>query len=172
MDPSRISLRPFRLSDVDDFFKWFTDVKVAKNLRWNPITSTEEALSHLENIAIPNPTHYSICLHDRSIGFIAFWPGTLADDKHKASIGYAVSADYWGQGIATIALKIGLCRVFEDLANLVRVEAYTLADNGRSHRLLEKVGFVKEGLLRKWYNYRGEVRDSILYSFLSTDKIL
>ncbi|XP_050229429.2 uncharacterized protein LOC126678578 [Mercurialis annua] len=172
MDASRISLRPFKLSDADDLLKWFGDERVAKNTRWDAISSREEALAHLEKVAIPNPWHYSICLDDRSIGYVAFWQGTLPYDKYKANVGYAVGAEYWGQGIATVAVKKGLCRVFQDFPKLARVEAYTLVDNGRSQRLLQKLGFVNEGLLRKVFYYQGEVRDFLIFSFLSTDHIL
>ncbi|XP_015573470.1 uncharacterized N-acetyltransferase p20 [Ricinus communis] len=172
MDPSRISIRPFKLSDVDDYLKWVSDDRVAKNVRWGAITSREEALLHLERAVIPHPWHLSICLDDRSIGYIAVWQGTLDYEKCRAHIGYAIGVEHWGQGIATVALKMAMSRVFKDLPNLVRLEAYTLVDNKKSQRVLEKVGFLKEGLLRKVFHYQGEVRDFLVCSFLSTDKIL
>lgn len=171
MDPSRISLRPFKLSDVNDFLKWVSDDRVANNVRWDAITSREEALAHLENVAIPHPWHRSICLDDRSIGFIAVWQGS-GDDKCRANIGYAIGVEYWGQGIATVVLKMALARVFKDIPDLVRVEAGALVENKRSQRVLEKVRFLKEGLLRKYTKYHGEIRDFYIFSFLSTDKIL
>ena len=53
MDSSRLSLRPFKLSDVDDFLKWASDDRVTRYLRWDSITSREEALTYLEKVAIP-----------------------------------------------------------------------------------------------------------------------
>ncbi|EEF45274.1 putative [ribosomal protein S5]-alanine N-acetyltransferase [Ricinus communis] len=167
MDPSRITLRPFKLSDVDDFLKWVNDDRVAKNVRWDAITTREEAVAHLEKVAIPQPWHHSICLDDRSIGYISLWK-VSDDDKSTASIAYATAAEHWGQGIATIALKMALSRVFIELPDLVRLMAYVLKENKRSQRVLEKFGFVKTDLIRKMY--KGEMKDILVYGFLSKNK--
>lgn len=172
MDPSRISLRLFHLSDVDDFLKWASDDKVTRYLRWNTVTSREEAMSYLEKVAIPQPYRRSICLDERhSIGYVSVKPGSGEDDKCRAHLGYAVSAEYWGQGIATAALKMVVRDVFNELEfpGLVRLEALVEVENLGSQKVLEKVGFLKEGLLRKYGFCKGEIRDMIVYSFLSTD---
>ncbi|TYG55176.1 hypothetical protein ES288_D09G250600v1 [Gossypium darwinii] len=170
MDPSRISLRRFHLPDVDDFLKWASDDKVTRYLRWNTITSREEALSYLQKVAIPQTYRRSICLDDRSIGYVSIKPGS-SNDKSRARLGYAVSAGYRGQGIATAALKMAVANAFTEFQGLVRVEALVEVENIGSQRVLEKVGFLKEGLLRKYGFCKGEIRDMIVYSFLSTDMI-
>ncbi|WCJ37549.1 Acyl-CoA N-acyltransferases (NAT) superfamily protein [Euphorbia peplus] len=172
MDPSRISLRHFKLHDADDFLKWCSNERVAKNVRWYPIKSREEALTHLEKEVIPHPWHYSICLDDRSIGYVAVWKGTSIYEQHKANIGYAIGVDWWGQGITTIAVKMALRRVFQDLPGLIRLEGYTLKENVSSQRVLEKVGFQREGFLRKCFVVRGEIHNYCIFSFLSTDHVL
>ncbi|KAJ8765829.1 hypothetical protein K2173_015745 [Erythroxylum novogranatense] len=171
MDPSRISLRPFKLSDVDDFLKWASDDKVTRYLRWNSITSREEALTYIEKVAIPHPWRRSICLDDHSIGYVSIFP-EAGEDRCRAHVGYALATDYWGQGIVTAALKMAVSRVFQDLPDLVRLEALVEVENKGSQRVLEKVGFSKEGLLRKYGYCKGEIRDMFAYSFLSTDKVL
>ncbi|XP_065859227.1 uncharacterized protein [Euphorbia lathyris] len=172
MDPSRISLRRFKLSDADDFLNWCGDERVSRNVRWNTIKSKEEALQHIEKEVIPHPWNYSICVDDRSIGYIAVWKATSIYEQHKANVGYAIGVDFWGQGIAVIALKMALTRVFQDLPGLIRLEGYTVKENIRSQRVLEKVGFQKEGLLRKYFSLEGEFLDFFIFSFLSTDHIL
>lgn len=171
MDPSRISLRPFNLSDVDDFLLWASDDRVTRYLRWDTITSREEALAYLEKVAIPNPWRRSICLDDRSIGYISIEPES-GDDRCRALIGYAAAAEYWGQGMATVALKMAVPKVFDEIPDMVRLHALIELENQASQRVLEKVGFVKEGLLRKYRFCKGEIRDMFVYSFLSTDKLL
>ncbi|KAL4312122.1 hypothetical protein GQ457_01G008410 [Hibiscus cannabinus] len=171
MDPSRISLRAFRLSDVDNFLNWATDDKVTRYLRWNTISSREEASSYLEKVAIPQPYRRSICLDDHSIGYVSIKPGS-GDDKTRARVGYAIGAEYWGQGITTTALKMAVAAdAFSVFEGLVRLEALVEVENVGSQRVLEKVGFLKEGLLRKYGFCKGEIRDMIVYSFLSTDMI-
>ena len=82
-----------------------------------------------------------------------------------------MSAEYWGQGIATAALKMAISNVFKEFPGLVRLEAFVEVENQGSQKVLEKVGFLKEGLLRKYGFCKGEIRDMIVYSFLSTDMI-
>ncbi|WCJ23808.1 Acyl-CoA N-acyltransferases (NAT) superfamily protein [Euphorbia peplus] len=171
MDPSRISLRPFKLSDADDFLKWASDDRVTRYLRWNSITTKEDALEHLEKVAIPHPWRRSICFDDLSIGYISVWQYS-GDDRCRANIGYALAADFWGQGIATVALKMAVTVVFDDITELARLEALVETDNLRSQRVLEKVGFMKEGVLRNYGYCKGQIRDFVVYSFLSTDKVL
>ncbi|KAL5782642.1 hypothetical protein ACOSP7_007671 [Xanthoceras sorbifolium] len=172
MDPSRISLRSFKLSDADDFLKWASDDRVTRYLRWHSITSKEEALTYLEHVAIPHPWRRSICLDDHSIGYISIKPDS-GDDHRRAHVGYAVAAEYWGQGIVTMALKLAVSKVFDqDMTDLVRLEALVEVENKGSQKVLEKVGFQQEGLLRKYGFCKGEIRDMFIYSFLSTDKIM
>lgn len=171
MDSSRISLRPFKLTDVDDFLKWASDDRVTQYLRWNSITSRQEALKYIQEVAIPHPCRYSICLDGICIGYVSVMPET-GNDRHKAHIGYALSAEFWGLGIATIAIKMAVVDVFKKFAYLVRLEALVEEENKGSIRVLEKVGFTKEGLMRKYGFNKGEIRDMLMYSFLSTDLVL
>ena len=170
MDSSRISLRPFKLTDVDDFLKWASDDRVTRYLRWNTITS-KDALAYIDKFAILHPWRRTICLDNRSIGYVSIKPES-GDNKCRAHVSYAVGADYWGQGIVTIALKVAISLVFKEFPDLVRLEALVEVENRASQRVLEKVGFLKEGLLRKYGFCKGEIRDMFIYSFLSTDKIL
>ncbi|KAJ8747472.1 hypothetical protein K2173_008769 [Erythroxylum novogranatense] len=151
MDPSRISLRPFKLSDVDDFLKWASDDIITRYLRWDSIP------------------------HDHSIGYVSIFP-EAGEDRCRAHVGYALATDYWGQGIVTAALKMAVSRVFQDLQDVVRLEALVEVENKGSQRVLvflrNLIGFSKEGLLRKYGYCKGEIRDMFAYSFSSTDKVL
>lgn len=107
-------------------------------------------------------------MDDRCIGYVSVKP-ERGDDACRAHVSYAVSAEYWGQGIVTLALKMAISRVFKEFPVLVRIEALVEDENKGSQRVLEKCGFMKEGLLRKYGYCKGEIRDMIMYSFLSTD---
>ncbi|XP_004494668.1 uncharacterized protein [Cicer arietinum] len=170
VDLSAICLRPFKLSDVDDFLLWAGDDEVIKNIRWKTCGSREEAQSFIRDVCIPHPWRRSICLNDRSIGFVSVYPWS-GDDRCKADIGYAVAANYWGQGIATKALKIALSQVFIDFPDLLRLQAFADVDNTGSIRVLEKAGFLREGVLRKYTYIKGIIKDLVVFSFLSTDEI-
>ncbi|XP_055811898.1 uncharacterized protein LOC129881818 [Solanum dulcamara] len=171
MDNSRISLRPFKISDANDLMKWAKDDNVTYYLRWNTITSIEAASNYIQQVVIPHPWSRSICLDDRSIGYVSVRPES-GNENHRAHIAYAIGYDYWGQGIVTKALKMAIPIVFKDFPNLVRVEALVEHENRGSQKVLEKVGFKKEGFLRKYGCNKGEIRDMFIYSFLSTDQIM
>ncbi|KAI4317861.1 hypothetical protein L6164_025692 [Bauhinia variegata] len=167
MNPSRLSLRQFKPSDADHFLKWASDDRVTRYLRWNSVRSREEALTYLEKVAIPHPWRRSICLDGISIGYVSVKPET-GDSRCRAHVSYAVSSEHWGEGIATEALKMGIPMSFEQFPEVVRLEALVEVENKGSQRALQKVGFVNEGLLRKYAFCKGEIRDFLIYSFLPT----
>ncbi|CAN4090089.1 unnamed protein product [Withania somnifera] len=145
MESSRISLRPFRLTDADDILLWAGDDRVTQNIRWETLRSKEEALNFIKEVCIPQPWHVSICIDDRSIGFL--WVVYPSSDKdiESAYIGYAIAAEYWGQGIATKALKMAILQILSDFPQIKKLDAYAGLENKASHRVLEKAGFLYQG---------------------------
>ena len=83
-------------------------------------------------------------------------------------MGYALDSDYLGRGYMTEALKRVLTMGFDDL-ELHRIWATADVENARSWRLMERVGMVREGLLREDKLVRGRWRDSYMYSILASD---
>ncbi|KAA0049351.1 hypothetical protein IC582_012686 [Cucumis melo] len=170
MNSSRISIRPFNLSDADDFLRWASDERVTRYLRWNTITSKEEALTYIEKIAIPHQWRRSICLDGRSVGYVSFKPES--EEKCRAHISYAVAAEHWGQGIATIALRAAIPAALREFPEVVRVQAMVEVENEGSQKVLEKLGFCREGVLRKYGFCKGEIRDLVVFSFLRTEQLM
>ncbi|TKY61419.1 N-acetyltransferase YoaA [Spatholobus suberectus] len=84
----------------------------------------------------------------------------------RAEIGYAIAAKYWGQGIGTKAVKIAVSQVFKDVPDLVRVQAFVDVENKASQRVLEKAGFVKEGILKKYVYVKGIIKDVAIFSLV------
>lgn len=168
MDSKLITLRPFKLSDADDLMSYAGDDQVTQSLRWKTLTTKDEALTFIKDVCIPHPWRRSICIDDRSIGFVTVFPGS-GDDRHKAELGYAIAAKYWGQGITTKAVEVAISQVFKDLPNLARLQAFADVENKASQRVLEKAGFQKEGVLRRYGYLKGNIKDLVSYSLLSTD---
>ncbi|HVS12499.1 MAG TPA: GNAT family protein [Thermoanaerobaculia bacterium] len=83
-------------------------------------------------------------------------------------IGYALSSAYQGRGVMTAALTQLLPDVFLRTA-IERIEARCAEGNEPSQRVLEKLGFVREGTLRSYFKLRGERVDHHLYSLLRAD---
>ncbi|MEM1062708.1 MAG: GNAT family protein [Planctomycetota bacterium] len=84
---------------------------------------------------------------------------------HKTEIGYWLGQPYWGRGIMTAVVTAG-CRHAIDHWGVVRVTATTFATNHASARVLEKNGFAREGLMRKYHRKRGHYLDAVLYALI------
>jgi len=79
----------------------------------------------------------------------------------SAWIGYWVASDKIGGGVATGALALGLDHCFGPVM-LHRVEATVRPENAASRRVLAKVGFREEGLLKRYLDVDGAWRDHLL----------
>lgn len=84
-------------------------------------------------------------------------------------MGYRLAFDSWGKGIATAALRKAVGEVFDMWKDLERLEAIADVENVGSQRVLEKGGFKREGVLRRYLVLKGEVRDMVMFSIVSTD---
>jgi len=80
-------------------------------------------------------------------------------------IGYIVVPNEREKSYGSEAIKIIVDYLFLS-KELVRVQAITGVDNFASHRVLEKAGFTKEGIMRNSAFIRGEWKDGCLYSIL------
>ena len=88
--------------------------------------------------------------------------------SQSASLGYWIGKQYSKKGYMKEALDVLIPSLFLEL-QLNRIEAATLENNLASKNLLNKIGFKKEGRLRKYLKINGEWQDHILYSLLEYD---
>ncbi|OMO85663.1 hypothetical protein COLO4_21504 [Corchorus olitorius] len=163
-----ITLRPYEVSDIDEFLEWANDEEVNRLSRLEHFNSKEDALCYFKEVVIPHPCYRAICLDGRPIGFIAFEPGS-GTARCRGYMGYALGTKYWGQGITTKAVKTLTSTLFKEFPGIERVEATAGLDNKASIRVLEKAGFQKEGILRKWMVFKGITTDVLMFALLSTD---
>jgi [ribosomal protein S5]-alanine N-acetyltransferase len=84
------------------------------------------------------------------------------------TLGYWVGAPYARQGYMTAAVRAVIPFVFDSL-ELHRLEAACLLANTASIRLLEKTGFTREGVARRYLRINGAWQDHLLYGLLDTD---
>ena len=85
-----------------------------------------------------------------------------------ASLGYWIGAPYVRRGYMTAAVR-GLLPVAFDLLRLHRVEAACIPTNLASVRLLERVGFRREGYAWAYLCINGMWQDHLLYARLRSD---
>ncbi|WP_112248440.1 GNAT family N-acetyltransferase [Kribbella monticola] len=89
-------------------------------------------------------------------------------EYRSASLGYCLGEAAWGNGYATEGARALLHWAFGTL-DLNRVQAEADTRNAASARVLEKLGFLREGTLREDCIVNGEVSDSWVYGLLRRD---
>jgi RimJ/RimL family protein N-acetyltransferase len=66
---------------------------------------------------------------------------------------------------------MAIAQGLKEFPDVIRFQALVELENKASQRVLEKLGFLREGVLRKYSLNKGKSRDMVMYSLLSTDPI-
>jgi RimJ/RimL family protein N-acetyltransferase len=82
-----------------------------------------------------------------------------------AEMGYYVAEEHWGKGIGTQAVK-EVCQYIFENTDIIRIFAEPFAHNLGSCRILEKSGFMCEGILRKNAVKNGVILDMKMYAIV------
>lgn len=82
---------------------------------------------------------------------------------HRDEIGYWLGQPWRNRGWMTAVVR-RLVEYLFDTTPLIRIEAYLYVFNTASARVLEKAGFAREGLLRKYYLKEGQYLDGLVYA--------
>lgn len=171
LESPRLRLRPYRQDDARAIYALYSDPVVTRYWSFPAWTRREQAADYLAaRMALETPAVYAWALAeregDRLIGTTTLF--SLSGPHKRAEIGYSLLPARQGQGLATEALRTVLGHAFGPLG-LERIEADVDPRNEPSWRLLEKLGFRREGLLRNRWRVDGEVCDSFLYGLLRED---
>lgn len=109
-------------------------------------------------------TNFAVEAGGRVAGGIGYALG-MYEMRMTATIGYWLGEPYWGRGIATAALKALTEHAFE-AHKLRRIASVVMAPNAASARVLEKAGYVREGIMRSAVVKNGDVHDLFLYALV------
>lgn len=110
------------------------------------------------------PTNWAIEVDGQAAGGIGADPGEGVHAK-TARFGYWLGEPFWGRGIMTAAVRATTRHIFDHF-DIVRLEAPVFEWNPPSMRVLEKCGFVREGVLRKSVEKDGRIIDAVIYALL------
>ncbi len=104
----------------------------------------------------------------KPIGTLGYYKWAPSAD-YQAEMGYDLAREHWGKGIMTEAMKAVIEFGFEKM-ELNRIEVFVMPRNKRSIKLLKRLGFKREGLLRqRYFDEFGDFADDILFSMLRDD---
>lgn len=144
----RILLRPWRDSDRKPFARINADRQV---MEFMPALLSQEESDRLVNrIHVHFEKHgfglFAAELRDNGIflGFIGLSvPGFDAPFMPAVEIGWRLASELWGQGLATEAAREVLRFAFQELG-LMQVVSFTVPENARSRRVMEKLGMTHD----------------------------
>lgn len=140
----RLTLRPWKESDLDDFYEYASIDGVGQMAGWPPHQSKEES-KRILSFFINNKKTFALEYHGKVIGSFGIEEYDEAnypelDEQQGREIGYVISKDYWGMGLAPEAVKAVLAYLF-DVKNLDFVLVGYFDWNKQSARVVEKCGF-------------------------------
>lgn len=171
---ARLLLRPFIPSDATTFAAYRSDPEVARHQGWEAPFSVEQAeafIAGLEQVVPGTPGAWyqlAICLRDtgEQTGDCAF--RVLADEPEQGEIGFTLARAHQGHGYVTEAVGSLLGYLFGTL-RLHRVHAICDVENPASARVLERLGFRREGqgLENTWF--KGHWSSEYLYAILDRE---
>jgi len=166
LEGEKVRLRPVEEHDLPRFVEWLADAELR---RWlanieSPPTLEEEYDWWHDKRSDPNSVMWAIDTLDGSLVGSTELRLTLRADR--AEMGIAIhDKTRWSEGLGTDAVRLVVDYAFEEL-NLNRVELTTDEDNVRALRCYEKVGFVREGLLRQHRLVDGRFGNTVVMSIL------
>jgi ribosomal-protein-alanine N-acetyltransferase len=166
---ARLRLRPFADGDADALFALHSNPDVLRYWDAPPWTDHSRAVRFLatcQEIA-EEGSGARLAVERVADGSFLGWCGLSQWNPvyRSASLGYCLGEAAWGQGYATEAAH-ALLRWAYDTWDLNRVQAEADTRNVASARVLEKLGFVREGTLREDCVVNGDVSDSWVYGLL------
>jgi ribosomal-protein-alanine N-acetyltransferase len=166
---ARLRLRPFTDADAEPLFALQSNAHVLRYWDAPPWTDRARAdrfIAACRQLA-DEGTGARVALDRISDGAIIGWCALSRwnPDFRSASLAYCLDEAAWGQGYATEGAG-ALLRWAFDALDLNRVQAETDTRNVASARVLEKLGFLREGTLREDCVVNGDVSDSWVFGLL------
>ena len=167
LDCGKSTIREWARSDKAALVRFANNRNVWRNLTHvfpHPYTEADadEWFSFLAKK--PEPTSWAIEVDGLAVGGIGV---TLMDGIYarSAGFGYWLGEPYWNRGIMTEAVKAVSSYAMHRF-ELIRLEAWVFEWNPSSMRVLEKCGFVREGVLRASAFKDGKVIDRVIYALV------
>jgi len=168
---ARLELRPLREADVPVLFRIHSDPEAMRY--WDaPVWKDDERGRAMvaRDLALATRDHLRLGIELAAtralLGTCSLW--NINEQSRRAEIGFIQGPETWGQGYMREALTALLDYAFTEL-RFNRIEADIDPRNERCARLLDRLGFSREGLFRERCIVDGEVSDSAMYGLLQRE---
>lgn len=141
LETERLILRTWNFEDAEDMFAYASTPKVGPMAGWKPHENLEETRGVIEMILTEDEV-WALELKEnhKVIGSLGLHKSKKAGLEYDRELGYVLSEDYWGQGLAVEAAKRSIQFAFEELQiDTLLVSHFDF--NTQSKRVIEKLGF-------------------------------
>lgn len=171
LSSTRFDLVEIKESHMNDIFQLYSDTNVTEYFDLLPLENMNEAekeIKFYQNRFQNNEgIRWGISFKGSSqiIGTLGF---NKIVNRHKASLGYDLQSKHWGKGFMTEALTTIITYAFDKL-NIIRIEAEVMQGNIGSEKLLTKLKFHKEGILKQWMYWNDKYYDITMFSLLKEE---
>ncbi|WP_049898382.1 GNAT family N-acetyltransferase [Halococcus agarilyticus] len=165
LDGERITLRTVEEEDLEFLQHDINDPEVWRSLGAVSPVNAEQEREWFEGIG-DDGVSLLVCVEGEPVGMIGL--SDVVEVWGRAEVGYWVTPDSWGEGYATEATDLLVGYAF-DQRRLNKVVATAFEHNAGSRRVLEKVGFVEEGVHREEAFVDGEFVDVHRYGLLARE---
>jgi len=174
LQTERLLLREITLEDTSAVFAFRSDPEVQR-YNGGALTHLDQAADLIRQLAAgyqeQTMLEWGVTLQGGDGSVLGLFGYANWSQAHRrAEIGYCLRRDYWRQGIGEEALRAIIAFGF-DAMNLNRIHACPWVENVASVRLLEKLGFQREGVLRDEHWEDGAFHDEALYALLRREYV-
>ncbi|HWI21514.1 MAG TPA: GNAT family N-acetyltransferase [Baekduia sp.] len=159
---SNITLRYPRPSDGERLFELARDPAVTGWFSWGPYEARSQADRWIGGCEDARERGHDLAfvIEDQNAGIVGVTSlNELSPRDRRAAVGTWIGREWWGTGINAQSKTLIFHLAFE-LCGLRRLTAYSDVENERSTRALERVGFTREGTLRRWHRH-GDVEHDV-----------
>ena len=168
-ETERLILRRFEISDAEDVFNnYCNNDNVTKYLSWKTHQTIDETKEYLNNVALPkyqkeNSYLWAVVLKETNQVIGSIEASKVDTELKSIMFGWVLSEKYWGQGLMPESARVIRDYLFDE--GFVRIWAYHNAENSKSGRVMQKIGMIHEGTLKKFsYDNKGNFIDCELYA--------
>lgn len=168
----RVAIRPALAADARLLFGWRAEPSVRRHQPLQDATLSELTADlgrqRIDDLYAGRGERFQwiVLVEGEEAGWVTL--AIISWEHGLAEIGYALATAYQNQGAMTAALSL----LLPDLmlaAGLERLEARCSIENLASQRVLEKLGFQREGRLKSYFLLHGRRVDNYLYALLRAD---
>lgn len=169
---ARLVVRPVTANDLGDLFDINGDDQVTRFLPYATWQSLDDGIAWLKRMDALSDTgtgQQLVIVRSSDLKVIG---ATLLfrydEGSARIELGYVLGRAYWRQGYATEALTAVCHHAFKNMG-IRRIEAEVDPRNAASNAVMQSLGFVQEGLLRKRWVTKSEPTDTYIYGCLVED---